>query len=67
MIMQFFCRHKYKSIRKGENNVLKTAKPETPTNGMIFYTHIPVEFYTVKETTEVFICEKCGHDKIIRY
>jgi len=69
MIAQLFCRHKYKSIRRSVDEIKKVAQPELPAMAGYFSTvkNFPIEFYTVKRITEVFMCEKCGHTHTIYF
>ena len=69
MFAHFFCRHKYASIRKTESKVTRAAMPQIPiVPGHFFIAkNIQVKFYEVTTTTEVFMCEKCGHTKTLNY
>jgi len=68
MIAQLFCKHKFKSIRKTENETKQMVMPNVEHNQTFqFVKNAPVEFYTVKKTTEVFCCEKCGKFSVIHY
>lgn len=67
-LAQLFCRHKFNSVRKTENQIKKVAMPNNRTGETFqFIKGLPTEFYTITKTTEVFCCEKCGKFNIIVY
>lgn len=72
MFAKYFCCHKYESFRKQETEEKRCVTPEflqKDQQGLFITlkTTAPVEFYTVKLTTEVLLCPKCGDIKTIYY
>lgn len=70
-MIHFFCRHKYTSIRKNENEEERCVEPNRDkvfvSTGFGGSVTTPVRFYSVKVITEVFECQKCGKITKVTY